>query len=76
VYAIALAETTPETALTVLRGVLDRHPYNRPAPQALATMNRDDGHTQEAVGYARRIVELWPSDPGAQSLLTSLLSEL
>jgi hypothetical protein len=40
--------------------------------QALATISRDAGRREQAIGYARKLVAISPGDPGARRLLAEL----
>ena len=54
---------------------LEQNPDNRELLTALATMYRDVGAPAIAVQYARRLVALFPEDPGLRQLLGSLESQ-
>jgi len=76
VYAIALASAgQPPRALEVLADAERRHPGDRDLLVALATISREAGRREEAVGWARRLVELDPADPGPRRLLQQLEGE-
>jgi Flp pilus assembly protein TadD len=68
-----LAQT--EQALAVLETAQRRHPADRDLLLALATINRDAGDTEAALGYARMLSELNPNDPQAVALLSELAGE-
>jgi Flp pilus assembly protein TadD len=68
-----LAQT--EQALAVLETAQRRHPADRDLLLALATINRDAGDTEVALGYARMLSELNPNDPQAVALLSELAGE-
>jgi tetratricopeptide (TPR) repeat protein len=73
VYALALHEVgRREEALAVLEQAHERRPGDREPLLALATIRRDQGDLSAALGYARKLVELSPGDPGAQSLIEQL----
>jgi Flp pilus assembly protein TadD len=75
VYAIALQEIgETKGALSVLGTAHDRHPNDREILFALATMSRDSGDLDSAVGYAEALVKLSPTQPDALRLLESLLT--
>jgi len=62
----------PKKALAVLEAAQHRHPTNRDLLVALATMNRDAGDRETALGYARKLAELNPDDADAATLLSEL----
>ena len=49
-----------------------RHPTDREILLALATMSRDQGDIEAAIGWASRLRDLVPGDPGAGRLLAEL----
>ena len=59
-------------ALEVLRRAHLEHPGNRELLLGLATISRDSGDLESAMGYARKLVELSPRDQGARQLLQGL----
>jgi Flp pilus assembly protein TadD len=72
-YGLALLEAGDgDQALDVLDTAHREHPYDRDILIALATICRDRGARELALDYARRLVELDPSDPGAFQLLQEL----
>ena len=75
VYAIALSSLKQnDRALAVLAAAHARHPGDRDVLQALATISRDANAIPAAIEYARKLVALDPSDPGARELLAELES--
>ena len=73
VYGVALHSAgEPGRAVNVLGEVHGRHPGDRDVLLALATMSRDAGSLNEAVEYARKLLELAPTDPGVRQLLAEL----
>ncbi|MFV1988386.1 MAG: tetratricopeptide repeat protein [Gemmatimonadota bacterium] len=73
VYGIALNSIGDvDGAVAALERALLGAPFDQQVLVALATISRDAGRTEQAVRYARRIVELWPDDPGARQLLDEL----
>jgi Flp pilus assembly protein TadD len=62
-------------ALAVLKTAQRRHPADRDLLLALATLNRDAGDAEAALGYARKLSELNPDDPQAAALLSELAGE-
>ncbi len=76
VYAVAL-HTTGDTggALAVLEQTVERHPSYRDARFALATISRDAGLLERALGYARDLLELRPGDQEARWLIAELEGE-
>ncbi len=76
VYALALQKIgDTSNAVTTLIAAHDRDPNNRDILFALATMSRDRGDLENAVRYAKGLVELSPTDPGPLRLLESLQSQ-
>jgi Flp pilus assembly protein TadD len=76
VFGVALRDAgETDRAVTVLKRTHDRHPGERDVLVALATMSRETGATETAIGYARELVRLTPEDPGAHRLLETLQSE-
>ncbi len=74
VYAIGLnSGQQPEKALEVLKSALQKHPYDRNILYSLATISMENGKTDEALGYAERLVENYPEDASYRQL-ESLLS--
>jgi predicted CXXCH cytochrome family protein len=73
VYGVALA-SSGDTArgVRVLEESLGAHPYDRDILAALAAYARDLGEVEAAIGYAERLVEVVPEDPGARELLARL----
>ena len=73
VYAIALnsAGRTPD-ALDVLKQANGQHPADVDILIALATISRDAGNRQAAIGYAEELVRVAPNAAEARSLLESL----
>lgn len=73
VYALALnSGGKPDQAIDVLNRALVTSPENRDLLTALATINRDIGKLAKAKYFARRLVEVFPSDARAKQLLQSL----
>ena len=73
VYAIALnSEGQTQNALDVLKQANGQHPADVDILTALATMSRDKGDQQAAVGYAEQLVSVAPNDRQARVLLESL----
>ncbi len=72
VYALALEDAgrTGEAVVTLERS-LDRFPDDGETLFTLATWARDRGDWEEAIGHARRLVEVTGGDPGARELLAS-----
>jgi len=62
----------PKKALAVLEAAHRRHSTNLDLLVALATMHRDVGHREAALGYARKLAELAPDDARAAALLNEL----
>jgi Flp pilus assembly protein TadD len=73
VFAVALhAMRQSDRTLEILRRAHERHPADRDIPLALATIHRNRGLIEPALGYARQLVELTPGDPAARALLAEL----
>ena len=73
VYGVALdGAGDAEGAMRVLETALERHPYDREILYALAAFEAKRGRSRAAAGYARRLVEVSPGDPGARQLLEQL----
>jgi tetratricopeptide (TPR) repeat protein len=69
VYAIGLnSQQQPEKALEVLGDALKTHPYDRNILYSLATISMESGNNEEALGYARKLMEYYPEDPNYQQL--------
>ncbi|WP_428099109.1 tetratricopeptide repeat protein [Candidatus Rariloculus sp.] len=76
-YALGVALNSAgesERALAVLGDAHEQFPGYREILLALATMYRDGGEIEVALVYTRRLIELWPADPDARSLLAELPS--
>lgn len=73
VYGVALhsGERTDE-ALRVLRQAHERHPYDRELLVGLATISGDSDALPEAIGYAKKLLELSPTDVSVRALLEEL----
>jgi len=75
VLAIALnGEGYWPNALKVLRKAHRHSPGNRDILYALTTISRDNGKMDDALSYARTLVDLNPSDPQARRMLQQLES--
>ena len=62
VYAVALNSTgEPDKALLVLQGAHTRFPDNTDILGALVAFNRDQGNTEAASRYAKKLQALSPS---------------
>ncbi len=73
VYAVAVAgDGDRARALDILRGVLDRHPYDRDSLYAAASFERDAGRTEDALRYATRLATLEPEDPDIRAFVSEL----
>jgi predicted CXXCH cytochrome family protein len=73
VYGVALnSYGQPALALKTLEQAHKRFPGDRPTLKALASMERDRGHREAALGYARSLLALAPDDVESQALLASL----
>jgi len=73
VFGVALHSAgQPQLALTILESAHLRNPGDRDLLYALATINLDAGHAEQALEFAGKLVELAPQDPAARQLLQSL----
>ena len=64
VYAVALNSTgKPDKALLVLQGAHTRFPHNTDILSALVAFNRDQGRTEAANRYAKKLQALLPASP-------------
>ena len=73
VYAVALDSAGQGgRALEVLRSAHAAHPGNREILEALASFSAKAGQGAAAIGYAKRLLELDPQDPGARQLYDQL----
>jgi len=59
-------------ALATVRTALGAHPYDRELLSLAVSLHRDRGELGDARGYAERLLELTPDDPGLTELLRSL----
>ena len=59
-------------ALEVLEAARAGRPADRRLLYALATISRDAGHTEAALGYAHALRELRPGDSGTAALIREL----
>jgi tetratricopeptide (TPR) repeat protein len=59
-------------ALDILEKALDRHPYDRNILYSLATISAENGLYEQALFYARKLVEYYPQDASYQQLLVAL----
>jgi Flp pilus assembly protein TadD len=62
----------PDQALRILDEAHRRRPGDRDLLLALATISRDAGRREQALGYARKLAELSPEDAGVRRLLQDL----
>ena len=73
VFGVALHSAHQSTrALEVLTQAYERHPGEPEILVGLATISRERGQLDAAIGYARKLVELVPDDQGARQLLAEL----
>ncbi len=73
VYGVALDSSGQKAqALVELEQCHWQHPYDRDILVALVTFHREAGREQDALEYARRLLELSPQDPGYHQLVESL----
>jgi tetratricopeptide (TPR) repeat protein len=70
VYGVALHSVGRTTeGLEALKIAHERHPGHADLVLTLATLSRDNGDSESAIFYARRLLELAPNHPGALGLL-------
>lgn len=73
VYGVALNSTgQAEAAVEALKAVHERHPNSRDVLFALATIERDRGNPEAAIGWTRDMLRLNPGDQQADQLLRQL----
>jgi Flp pilus assembly protein TadD len=73
VYGVALDSVgQTEKAIQVLAAAHTAHSGNREILEALASYSAKAGSREAAIGWARKLVELDPLDPAAQTLLGQL----
>ena len=58
VYAVALAEKSPQKAIAVLESAYKKHPGSRELLSALVYYHKQLGHTQQAQAYEKRLKAL------------------
>ena len=78
VYVHAVAVQTAgdaAAAVVLLDEALVRYPTNRELLFGAAAFSRDLGDQDRAIGYARRLVDLYPNEPQAASFLRDLQSQ-
>jgi tetratricopeptide (TPR) repeat protein len=73
VHAVALDSAGRRSeALALLRSADARHPYDPDILGALIAMGQEAGDAKATLGYARRLAEVLPDDPGLKRLLEAL----
>jgi predicted CXXCH cytochrome family protein len=73
VYAVGLySRGKPQEALAEIERALERHPDSRELLLAGASIARESGARERALGYAQRLQQAAPRDPQAQQLLRAL----
>lgn len=73
VLGVALNSTgSPGQAIGLLGEAYEQFPGYRDITFALATMNRDAGNIDAALGYARRLLEITGPDPNVLNLVNQL----
>jgi predicted CXXCH cytochrome family protein len=73
VYAVGLDGTGQQkAAMKALRQVLARHPYDRETLAGLVAFSREQGESAQALGYARRLAALEPSNAEWRQLVEQL----
>ncbi len=75
-YALALDDAGRSgAAIDVLRAELEKHPFDRDALAALASLYGKIGNPRQGLLYANRSVELDPDNPQARQLLAQLRAQ-
>jgi len=75
-YGLALDDAGhPDEAIDVLRADVDKHPFDRDALAALASLCGKAGQPRQGLIYAGRLAELDPEDSQVQHLLTELRTQ-
>jgi Flp pilus assembly protein TadD len=76
VYGVALQSVGEiDRALTVLKRTHQQHPSDRDILLALAAFSRESGSLNDAIEYARKLLELAPQDPRTLQLVQQLETE-
>ncbi len=76
VYAVALQSSGQAgQAIRVLEQVHQRHPADREIFIGLISFEQENGNLTSAIKYARELASLFPNDPNARKLLTTLLTQ-
>ncbi len=69
VYAIGLnSQQAPMEALKVLGAAVKQHPYDRNILYALTTISMENGMPEQALLYAKKLVEYYPDDVNYQQV--------
>ena len=77
VYGVALHSVGDSVdALAVLEKAHRDHPGDRDILLALASVSRDAGALEDAIGYARKLLDLAPEYPGVREFVAQLESAL
>lgn len=72
-YGVGLHSTgQSQQALTVLEAAVNRHPSNQKLLYMLATVERDRGNFEAALGYASKLKDVAPTHPYIDPLLREL----
>ncbi len=72
-YALALdAAGKKVAAIEILQRAQQRHPWDRDLLYALATLQRDAGRRQQALGWAQKLLQLDPESAGVRQLVEEL----
>jgi tetratricopeptide (TPR) repeat protein len=75
VYGVGLHSTgKPDKAVAFLTGALRENPYDRDLLFSLSTFNQELGKRKEALEYAEKLVEYYPSDQNYRQLIQYLMS--
>ena len=73
VYGVGLNSTgKPVRAIEHLEKSLKENPFDRDLLYSLSTFNQNLGHHKEALRYAEKLEEFYPSDPNYQQLIQYL----
>ena len=77
VYGVGLHSSgKPLAAVDFLEKSLKENPYDRDLLYSLSTFNHELGRREEALKYAGRLIEYYPTDPNYQQLIQYLRSSL
>ncbi|GGJ86947.1 hypothetical protein GCM10007426_15080 [Alloalcanivorax dieselolei] len=72
VLAVALFNSEPEQALSLIEGAIRKHPFDHDLLWAGASFNARSGRREEALTYAHQLLSHYPKDRRARLLLNRL----